>query len=387
MKGLPAGDAVAALFAPDQVGNMVHSSPDIEVKDFLQDGSMVRGVATKVDLEAGEPVIIATPEMQLRRPWQGERFNILQDDMSRLSFWLAEQSAKLKASGSEAWLQSVPPGKMKPEFGDAQAEAAGAGEWIAAYVRSLPTLEEYRHSGMPLLASDKDLLHLSGLPKLNEVSRFVDEERTVLGDDLAKYNEAEIGRHPKLALEDVLWGRTVVRSRAMQFDNCAPMALVPVGDMLNSNEHSSNVQSVCNTENGTMSWRASRHIDAGEELTQKFDLSLDHDPVEMVKHFGFAPESPSQQHWSEKDCSVIRRAGLLQSDSPLLKSLGTVAAQQCPGPGQEAATLGREISESSAPLPLLVPAAPTLPLRGQGRHRRVRTGSFLDVSLSKAHVA
>lgn len=367
MKALLGGNAGALL--QTALGGMVHSSPDLEVQDFLHAGTKVRGVGTRVALEVGEPAIVAPKELQLRTPWRGSRFDALENDLSRLGFWLAEQRAKLPT----------------PAENSAAANNSDQ-DWQAAYIRSLPTLEEYRDAGIPLVAPSEDLKQLSGLPKLGEVARYVEEQRAAISADLGKYSEKTV--YPKLSLEDALWGRTVAMSRAMMFGKCAPMAMVPVADMLNSSEHSANVQSICDGDSGTIIWRPLRHINAGEELTQKFDLHGQLKSVDMVKFFGFLPEGTIQEHWSESECSVIKHADLTHSRGSLLKTLGKLAEQNCAEPAKAPVVQSNLVAQSVAPLSLLSPwAVADLSTAMRAARCCVRTSDFLNVDLSNESVA
>merc|ERR1712216_741148 len=202
----------------------VHASPDLEVKNFIHAGKEVSGVSTSVALKEGEDVIVLPLEMQMRSPWTATRgdiptrFKVLNSDISRLSFWLAEQREK-----------------MAPGF------KPGNQDWKMAWVNSLPTTEEYRNAGLPILAPSDELKTMARLPKFSKIAAKVQADQDEVAGDLAKYNDAAAR---KLTLDDALWGRASVHSRGMQFGKCAPMTIVPVADMINNDDQDPNVESV-----------------------------------------------------------------------------------------------------------------------------------------------
>merc|ERR1711879_790255 len=104
-------------------------------------------------MDPGEAAIMIPEMFQIRNPWKGEQFKGLSDDTARLSLWLAERRATLKPT------QPVKHSIYSPITPDAI-------DFEASYIRSLPTLDDYRDSGVPLAAPEEDLARLKDLPKL-----------------------------------------------------------------------------------------------------------------------------------------------------------------------------------------------------------------------------
>merc|ERR1712176_1453486 len=111
-------------------------------------GTEIHGLGTKEDIEAGDHVFVIPPWLMLKAQPQvfSSRFSGVSSDVSRLALWLSEKKAELVDSG-------------KPIMTDEEA-------YWSTYIRSLPSLEEYKASGMPLAASDEDAAVLAKLPQV-----------------------------------------------------------------------------------------------------------------------------------------------------------------------------------------------------------------------------
>merc|ERR1711862_522198 len=166
-------------------------------------------------------------------------------------------------------------------------------------------------------------------------------------------------QHPKLSFEDALWSRITVLTRSMTYGKCAPMALVPFGDMLASGGRKGNLQSICDISNGTITWRPTRHIEAGEELTQNWSVSDEPNALSVFSQYGFVPDHTPAEHWSEADCTALRTADLSEGGA-LMKGARKLVEQSCAEPAKPAdegakAISSTSVSQSVAPLPLLTP--------------------------------
>merc|ERR1719454_1836351 len=104
-----------------------------------------------------------------------------------------------------------------------------------------------------MMAPVNELRMGAKLPKLAEIASKVHADQEEVSTDLSKYND-NAGR--KLTFDDALWGRAVANSRAMDFGQCAPLALVPIADMMNNSELAPNVQSHIDCSSNMMMWKA-----------------------------------------------------------------------------------------------------------------------------------
>jgi len=301
-------------------GEPVHIA-DLEVREFQHGAHKVRGLSSKVGISKGE-ILLVVPKPMRSAPedTRDERFGSPPEpEPAHLGLWLAEKRAELLSKP----MQAVTPHSPKEHY------------WNT-YLRSIPTIEELKSYGIPLLQPQDDLDKLSDLPHVDIIPKFVQATKQELWEHLSEYNRKR-GQRPALSWTDALWGRAAVDSRGF---SCQGASLVPVADLMNSSsrgERDANIVGHCDgIFDNLTTFVAKSDIKPEQELLVAYAAE---DPAStpsglgpwLVKKYGMA-EGADPEPWTAAECKSFKHADLAGSENPLLRTVDDLAKRNCAAP-------------------------------------------------------
>jgi len=284
-------------------------SGDWKAQYFDHDGAKEMGLAATKAFREGDVVVHVPNELLISSTRTHgvdgpDRFQYLAED-ERLAFQVAS-------------MRHVRP-KSKSDYG-------------ATYVNALPSLDEYRDRGFPLLATERDMSRIEDLPNVGKIAEWVRNLKAQLVGDVVWYNEHRRKGDPPLKFEDALWGTVVVMERSIDCPDQTTM--VPVADLMQSSKVAQvypNSHWVCLHDGVAL--EANRDIRQGNELLtmhvppENDDDSVT-DPVSYFEHYGIT-DGMSAVRWDVSDCTELKAAGLTNYGSPFLRKVHELAAEHC----------------------------------------------------------
>jgi len=301
---------------------------------------------TDRDIEITKDVVVVPPEFsmsanQIREDRFLTKDNQQGGDLMKLALWLAEKRASFNTKTFDK---------------DQMSENDRLWKY---YTDSLPTIEEYKERGFPLVAENADLLKLRGVPIVGKIADWSLVMKQMLMKEVVNYNNKR-GSRPLLTMDDALWAQTSVANRVYE---CKGLQLVPIADSFNHASGESTLYPMCQERDGLVWLTAKRHINKGEELTTDYSETREDDPgVDLIIKHGLF-DGGVRERWSNEECRKI--AGALGGDadhgSPMMRTLGQLTKLSC-SDGEFAGTDYHERlkwnpgkAPKAAQLPVLVP--------------------------------
>lgn len=359
---LTAGNGMLRTFreALSQGGHAEGGEPahiaDMEVREFQHGVHKVRGLSSKVGIAKGEIVLVVPkPLRTVPEDTQDERFGSPRSpEPTHLGLWLAEKRAAFLSKPKQASARLESQAKVgEPAGGGFKPHSATPPSpkerYWETYIRSIPTIEELKSQGIPLLQPKEDLDKLASLPHVGIIPKFVEATKQELWEHLSEYNKKR-GQRPALSWTDALWGRAAADSRGF---SCEGASLVPVADLMNSTSSGSarsvgalprsgmdsgaNVVGHCDGAFLNLTtFVAKSNIEPGQELLVSYAAE---DPGStpsglgpwLVKKYGIA-EGAEPEPWTATECRPFQRANFASSKSPLLRIVDELARRNCAAP-------------------------------------------------------
>lgn len=289
-------------------GKNMASLPEIDVFETQHGGKgLIRGLMASKDFAEGQTLLVVPKQQQLEQgEATGERFDALSDSDARLTLLLAERKNQVLNHPS--------------------AHPADPEHYWKAYIESLPSLEEYRSLGLPLLATNSELHLLENLPIVGPMAKLTLAKKAQLLDDLYRYNSAR-GARDRLHWKDALWSAAVISTRVFACDGDSTERLGPAVDFINDAGNNSNAEWRCDSQSGALVLSAKQPINRHQELTMQY-MPSGTSASDLFSRYGLLDSLPREQ-WGDSVCSKISELDLTHRSSPFLRALGAFTQHNC----------------------------------------------------------
>lgn len=284
---------------------------DVDLAEFHHgDAGFVRGLRASSEFVRGEPLLVVPKQQQLDpKEAVGARFETLSGDKARLAFMLAERKNQVLYHPS--------------------AHVAPPEQYWTAYFQSLPSLQEYRAQGLPLLATDDELHQIENLPHIDAIAKHALTQRKRILHDLQHYNAAR-GIRGKMSWKDALWSSAVTSTRLFDCGKKGGVRLAPSMDFINDQGTDwSNAKWTCNPDTGDLVVSANSRIRRNKELTMSYVHGRPSASA-LFSRYGWLDHLPHERKWADSECSRIRTLDLNHKSSPFFRALGRFVEMSCP---------------------------------------------------------